>query len=110
MINTNGYYLESPRFYKDNIGGNEIKGFSHNAYKFNEDGSFITKTKYNDHLSINFLKSDFDDLVNNKYFLEKNIIKLIFNSDKDYSHVHEVEIFDINTLCDKERVLKFISF
>lgn len=40
MIQTNGYYLDEPRYYEDFIGGNKISGFHHYAYFFQKTKNF----------------------------------------------------------------------
>lgn len=110
MIKTNGYYLSNPAFYEDYVGGNKIEGYCHNAYKFDDDGTFRIGAIYNNDLKVKFKKTDFDGEQLNKFILEKNILKLIFNFDKIYSHKIELIIKTSEILSEKGNLFKFIQF
>lgn len=110
MIKTNGYYLSNPAFYEDYVGGNKIQGYCHNAYKFDDDGTFRIGAIYNDELNVKFKKTDFDAEQINKFTVEKKILKLTFNFDKIYSHKIELIIKNSEILNEKGNIFKFREF
>lgn len=107
MIQTNGYYLDNPKFYEDYVGGNKSSGFSHFAFCFFENGSFLTGSKHEDSSLTEFIKDDFDHQRNHKYFIHGSTITLIFDYDKEWSDEYTMKIYNVNTLCNKDSIMTF---
>ena len=110
MVKTNGYYLDSPKYYEDYVGGNKRTGFCHNSYKFNDDGSFYIGTIYNNSQTVKFKKSDFDILTKNKYKVKGAELILTFNYDKEWQHTNFLKIDDKKSIIDDKHIYKFQKF
>lgn len=108
MIQTNGYYLDEPRYYEDFIGGNKVSGYHHYGYYFKNNEDFLIGYKKSKETEEFFKIEDFVETQKNKYeIIDNNKIKLIFNYDKEWQHEHTLFIKNKNSIIDGERILIF---
>jgi hypothetical protein len=111
MIKTNGYYLAYPKFYEEIIfGDHKLNGFHHNGYYFKSDGKFFIASKTTKNIKDVFLKSDFLEDQLNIYRIEENKLILVFDYGEEWQHEQTLSIFNENTLCNVEKILRFVPF
>lgn len=110
MIRHDGYYISNSVLIEDSIANYSYKGYSHKAYLFLPDGTYLRAGKKSESTETDFSKSDFNPQFSNKYQIKGNELKMTFETGKEWEFTEIFEIVSPEELIGKERTLRFVSW
>ena len=110
MIRSDGYYLSPANPYEDGIANYQEKGFTHDAYWFNEKDSYIGAFKKSPLDHVEFQKNEFNPSFPNKYVIDGNRLIIHIHTGEEWEFTDSLEIISGELLKRGEKLLKFKSW
>lgn len=80
MIKHNGYYIIDPESVRDSIANYTFAGYSHIAFLFLENGTYLKLTKNSKNKNVSFLRGDFNYNYPNRYMLKNGDLLLTYHT------------------------------
>lgn len=84
MIKHTGYYILDPEPVKDGIANHSFKGYSHIAFWFLENGTYLKSTKTSTKKKVFFSKGDFNYNYPNRYMVNNGDLVLTYHTGEEW--------------------------